>query len=117
MKKLVALTKKEVREHFTFGAPETLLPDGGCYGLRRRYRVVGSTEGQVFGTDLYAVASTFAAAAVHAGRVRPGKKGVVEVEIVPSPARFKGSTRNGVTSESAGESPAGAFRFLEPEQD
>jgi hypothetical protein len=117
MKKLVAMTKQQARDYFTFGAPETLLPEGGCYGRRKRYRVVGSTEGQVFGTDLYAVHSTFAAAAVHAGRVRPGKKSVVEVEIVPSPARFKGSTRNGVTSASAGESPAGAFRFLEPEQD
>jgi hypothetical protein len=117
MKKLVAMAKKQARDYFTFGAPDTLLPEGGGYGLRKRYRVVGSTEGQVLGTDLYAVNSTFAAAAVHAGRVRPGKKGVVEVEIVRSPARFKGSTRNGVTSESAGESSTGAFRFLDPEND
>jgi hypothetical protein len=117
LKKLVALTRKQAREYFTFGAPETLLPEGGSYGQRKRYRVIGSTEGQVFGTDLYAVNSRFAAAAVHAGRVQAGKKGVVEVEIVRSPSRFKGSARNGVTSESAGEFPMGAFHFLEPEDD
>jgi hypothetical protein len=117
MKKLVTLTKKQARDYFTFEAPDTLFLEGGCYGRRKRYRTVGSTEGHVFGTDLYAVNSSLAAAAVHAGRVRPGKKGVVEVEIIPSPARFEGSARNGVTSESADEFPMGAFRFLEPEDD
>jgi LCCL domain len=117
LKKLVALTRKQARDYFTFEAPDTLLPEGGGYGRRKRYRVVGSYEGQVFGTDVYAVNSSLAAAAVHAGRVRAGKKGVVEVEIVPSPAHFEGSTRNGVTSESANEFPLGAFHFLEPEHD
>jgi hypothetical protein len=117
MKKLVALTKKQVREYYTFGAPETLVSEGNSIGRKKRYRLTGSTEGQVYGAGLYHLTSTFAAAAVHAGRVRAGKKGVVEVEFVPSPALFKGSTRNGVTSEPAGESPMGAYRFLKPKDD
>jgi hypothetical protein len=114
---LLPLTKKQARDYFTFEAPDTLLPEGGGYGRRKRYRVIGSGKGRVYGTDVYAVNSSLAAAAVHAGRVRAGKKGVVEVEIVPSPTRFEGSTSNGITSESADEFPMGAFRFLEPEHD
>jgi hypothetical protein len=117
MKKLVAMTKKQARDYFTFDAPDTLFLEGGCYGRRKRFRVVGSTEGQVFGMDLYAVNSSLAAAAVHAGLARPGKRAVVEVEILASPAHFKGSTRNGVTSEPADQFALGAFRFVEPEQD
>jgi hypothetical protein len=117
MKKLLPLTKQEIRKAFTFGAPDPLVSEGGAFGQKRRYKVVGSIEGQVFGTDLYTLNSSIAAAAVHAGRVRPGKKGVVEVEIVPSPSRFKGSTRKDVTSASANELPLGAYRFLEPEDD
>jgi hypothetical protein len=117
LKKLVALTKEQARKADTFEAPETLITEGGGYGQKRLYRVVGSKEGRVYGTGLYALSSNFGAAAVHAGRVRAGKRGVVEVEIIPSPPRFEGPTQNGVTSEPAGAYPGAAFRFLEPEDE
>jgi hypothetical protein len=117
MKKLIALTRQQARDYFTFGDPGTLITESRNFGIKRRHRLVGSDEGPVFGTDLYALNSSLATAAVHAGRVAVGKKGIVEVEIIPSPKRFKGSTRNGITSESAAEYSSGAFRFVDPEED
>ncbi len=117
LKKLVPLTKKQLREYFTTDAPETLMSAAHKFGQRLRYRVVGSNTGHIYGKDVYALHSDFATAAVHAGRVRPGRKAVVEVKIVPSPKRFKWSNRNGVISEDAPEFPPGAFRFVDPEKD
>jgi hypothetical protein len=117
LKKLIAMTKEQIRKYFTFGDPGTLIPEHGEYGRKRRYRIAGTAEGPVYGTDVYSLESTVAAAAVHAGLVQVRKKADVVVEIIPSPAHFEGSTRNGVTSESAGEYSGGAFRFLDPEAD
>jgi hypothetical protein len=57
----------------------------------------------VRGTDLYTDDSSIAAAAVHAGVLRPGEKGYVRVTIVPGQAGYAGSERNGLRSADAAE--------------
>jgi hypothetical protein len=63
------------------------------------YEVTGSTEGSVYGTDVYTTDTPLAATAVHAGILKAGQKGIIRVTILKqSQANFKGSTRNGITS-------------------
>jgi hypothetical protein len=64
--------------------------------------VAGSLEGSVWGTETYTSDSKLSAAAVHAGVLRPGERGVVRVRIVPGLAQYMGSTSHGVTSQSYG---------------
>lgn len=74
--------------------------------------VVGSTDGYIWGTDVYTDDSQLSTAAVHAGVVQPGQKGLVRVTIVAPPQSFSGSTRHGVTSHDYGVW-GGAYR-VEP---
>ncbi len=69
-----------------------------------RIRVKGLQAGYVFGTDVYAASSTLAAAAVHAGVLKPDEAGVVTVRTLPGQNRYEGTARNGVTSRSLGTS-------------
>ena len=92
------------------------VPDpGNLVGLHTQigqsflFDVTGSTNGAIWGTDVYTSDSTLAVAAVHAGKVRPGERKAVRVTIVQPPAAFQGSTRNGVSSASYGPYP-GAYR-------
>lgn len=66
------------------------------------FDVTGATSGSVWGTDLYTTDSRLAAAAVHAGVLRPGERGVVRVTLEPGQPSYAGSARNGVTSSAWG---------------
>jgi hypothetical protein len=68
------------------------------------YRVTGTNNGSLWGTDVYTSDSTIATVAVHAGLLQVGETGVVKVTIVVPPPNFQGTTRNGITS-----APYGAF--------
>lgn len=63
-----------------------------------RVRLVGTLTGTVWGSGPYTGDSQITTAAVHAGLVRPGKQAIVVLEFVAPPARFSGSTKNGVTA-------------------
>jgi hypothetical protein len=80
------------------------------------FRVAGAGGGVVWGTDVYTTDSSLAAAAVHAGVLPMGQNGVVKVTIVPAPANFAGTTRNGITSNDWGAYPI-AFQVSRPEED
>ena len=69
------------------------------------FEVLGDVKGSLWGTDTYTTDSTLASAAVHAGVLKPGEKGVVKVTIMPGEPSYQGSTRNGVSS-----SPWGAWK-------
>lgn len=59
--------------------------------------VVGRTDGSVWGTDVYTCDSRLATAAVHAGAVREGERGLVRVVILDGNERtYNGSESNGV---------------------
>jgi hypothetical protein len=64
----------------------------------------------VWGTDVYTDDSSIAAAAVHAGVLRDGERGIVRVTLLPGSNDYQGSMRNGVTSASWGEW-GGGFRL------
>ncbi|MBS0657928.1 MAG: hypothetical protein JSR82_06745 [Verrucomicrobia bacterium] len=66
------------------------------------FEVTGAATGSVWGTDLYTADSRLAAAAVHAGVLKPGERGVVKVTLEPGQASYAGTARNGVTSSAWG---------------
>lgn len=79
-------------------------PSGGMHGLcgtpgaTYYFRITGTAEGQIWGTDTYTRDSALGAAAVHMGLLKPGATGVLRVTIVPALDKYPGSTRHGVTT-------------------
>lgn len=97
--------------------PENVLADPGNLtqfqgqvGQTLYFRVTGALNGSVWGTDLYTADSNLATAAVHAGILQNGQEGILKVTMMPPPAGFTGSTRNGITSSSYGMYPS-AFKI------
>jgi hypothetical protein len=77
-------------------------------GTQLLFDVTGDASGMVWGSDVYTHDSELAAAAVHAGALRDGERGVVRVTLVDTlNVAFTGSYRNGVESESFGPWPVG----------
>jgi len=74
------------------------------------FQVTGEEHGPLWGTDVYTSDSALAVACVHAGLLRPGESGTVKVTMVQPLPAFKGSTRNGVTSNSWTTPWSGAYR-------
>jgi hypothetical protein len=96
--------------------PVTALPDPGTLtghrgdvGKSFLFEVTGANAGPVWGTEVYTDDSSLATAAVHAGVLAVGQKGVVKVTILPGQADYTSSTSNGVTSGSWG-SWVGSYR-------
>ena len=69
----------------------------GRGGEALTFAVTGSTDGRVWGTDLYTDDSDLSTAAVHAGLLAPGESGTVTVLIEGGQPGYEGSTRNGVS--------------------
>ena len=59
----------------------------------------------VYGTDVYTAVSGLCAAAIHAGVLKLGQAGVVTLEFGAAAESFRGSQRNGVTTNSYGRWP------------
>jgi hypothetical protein len=79
------------------------------------FKVTGGTGGSLWGTEMYTLDSTLAAAAVHFGVLKVGQTGNVKVMILGPSAGFVGSTRNGITSSNYQTYP-GAYRILTKEK-
>lgn len=71
-------------------------------GISVYIEVTGSTEGSVWGTDIYTHDSAVPAAAVHAGLLQPGQKGIVQLIMMEGQNTYKGSLRNGINSRDYG---------------
>lgn len=67
------------------------------------FKVVGSTDGEVWGTGVYTDDSPLATAAVHAGLLKKGETGIVKVTILAGQASYDGSTENEVTTSGYGD--------------
>src|SRR5262245_28020932 len=98
-------------------APANMMAYQQQFGKEMTYSLTGYVPGQgqqasVWGTDLYTLDTSLAAAAVHAGLAKPGEVVTVRVRIVQSPPQFIASFRNGVNSTAYGNYPAGAFEFV-----
>jgi hypothetical protein len=74
------------------------------------FRVTGAASGSLWGTEVYTLDSTLAAAAVHYGVLKVGQTGNVKVTIFGPTVGFVGSTRNGLTSSNYANYP-GAFKI------
>jgi hypothetical protein len=90
--------------------PGSLIGFQDKLGKTFRFRVTGAVTGSLWGTDVYTADSALAVAAVHAGVLKNGDTGVVNVTMLASPPMFAGSTRNGVTSMAYGPFTA-AFKL------
>jgi hypothetical protein len=102
-----ALSKKQLRQLLDQGflaaeAPPTMLDICDPVGAAYYFRVTGSIEGSVWGTDVYTGDSNLAPAAVHAGLVKAGETRIVKVTVVQPPPQYQGSTRHGVVSHNFG---------------
>ena len=82
--------------------PGNLVSFRGQEGLTYYFSVTGSTQGSLWGTDVYTDDSSLATVAVHAGVLLEGQAGVVKVTILAGQSSYNGSTRNGVTSRNYG---------------
>ena len=69
--------------------------------------VTGTESGSVWGTDEYTDYSILSRAVVHAGVLEVGERGIVKVTMLPGRDNYQGSERNGVTSLSYHDWPAG----------
>jgi hypothetical protein len=84
----------------------------GDVGKTVRVQVTGSvdTTRGLWGTEVYTDDSNLGVAAVHAGLLKPGQKGVAVVRILPGQSQYQGSTKNGLRSNSFRNYP-GSYSF------
>jgi hypothetical protein len=111
-----ALSRKQIKQLVASGYWGHY-SEGDLRSLEKRigesfvFNVTGNTHGPLWGTDTYTSDSNLGTACVHAGLLRPGEEGVVEVTMVKPVAVFSGSSRHGVTSQSWTSSWTGAYRL------
>jgi len=74
----------------------------GRTGLSFQVQVVGTTSGSVWGSGIYTDDSSIAAAAVHAGLLKPAEIGILRVTIVAGQRNYAASESNGVKSQAFG---------------
>jgi hypothetical protein len=79
-------------------------------GMSFSFEVVGFVHGTVWGSDVYTVDSSLATAAVHAGLLKDGERGVVRVTILGGAPGYESTSRNGVSTQGWGPWQ-GSFRF------
>jgi len=90
--------------------PGTLAGEDATPGRTELFDVTGSIDGTIWGTDVYTGDSSLAMAAIHAGVLNDGQRGVVRVTFVDSlNVAFTSTTRNGITSHGYGPYPT-AYR-------
>ena len=84
----------------------------GQNGKRFSYECPGNGQPQpVWGTGVYADASSVCSAAMHHGLIN-SRGGPIVIEIRPGERRYQGSNSNGVQSKSTGSWP-GSFMFVQ----
>ncbi len=98
-------------------APATLATYQQQFGKEFVFSLTGHSpangqQATVWGTDVYTLDSSIAAAAVHAGLAKPGEAVAVRVRIVQSPQQYTASFRNGVNSNAYGNFASGGFEFV-----
>jgi hypothetical protein len=86
--------------------PGTLQNYNSQFGDEFNFLVTGSTNGAIWGTDVYTTDSALSAVAVHAGIIKSGETGVVKATILPGRESYQESMRNGVNSNSWQSFPA-----------
>lgn len=101
-----AFGAKPRRDQEAIPNPGNLLSYNDKFDQSYVVSVTGRTTGSVWGTGTYTTDSDLATAAVHAGILKDGESGSIQVTIVKSPPQFAGSSANGVTSNGWQSFPA-----------
>lgn len=101
------LSRKEIRGLLDQGllaadAPQRIMDLCDEPGNTYYFRVTGTTEGMVWGTDVYTGDSVLAAVAVHAGAVKAEETAIIKVTVMKPPQQYHGSIRHGVSSHEFG---------------
>ncbi|MGL4440466.1 MAG: LCCL domain-containing protein [Bosea sp. (in: a-proteobacteria)] len=99
------LTKLLEQNYVASDAPNGMHGLCDTVGATFYFRIRGTLEGQVWGTDTYTRDSNLGAAAVHAGLVKPDETKVLRVTVVAALSAYPGSTNNGVTTTDYAEFP------------
>jgi len=60
------------------------------------WRITGTTQGSVWGTDIYTIDSPMGTAAVHAGVLQEGETAFVKIILLPGQQHYDGSSANGI---------------------
>lgn len=77
-------------------------------------KVESSTRtGEVYGTDRYADESDFPRSVIHAGLLKPGETGIIEITLFRESGLFQGSPRNGIDSIDTTNWNTYSMRLLE----
>jgi len=102
-----ALSPRQMRKLLDQGflaadAPATMVDLCDPVGATYYFRVRGSFDNQLWGTDVYTGDSSLATAAVHVGLVKVDETAIVKVTVVAPLQKYQGSVRNGVTSHDFG---------------
>lgn len=96
--------EEAVARHNAGFAPEKIGRSGLSYGEKRAFLVNADVKGsgRVWGTDTYTSRSDFIRSVIHAGLLREGETGIVEVTMLDhQPNDFVGTPRNGIASKNA----------------
>lgn len=101
------LSRRQLRRlleqnHVAGEAPASMHGLCEVVGATYYFRVIGVTEGQLWGTDIYSGDFNIGAAAVHCGLLKAGETGYLKVTVVTPPENFPSTTQNGVTSTEYG---------------
>jgi hypothetical protein len=101
----------------TLPAPGNLSAYQQQFGKELSFTVTGFTptagaSPNLWGTDIYTLDSSLAAAVVHAGLAKSGESVTVRVRIVQTPPQFVATFRNNISSTAYGTYPAGGFEFV-----
>ena len=121
----VLANRQAVEKQFTSLMQPRMIDESTHYSIRHivnfthhhydsvhQFRVKGTKDGKVWGTDTYTSDSHLGAAAVHAGILKPNQTGTVTIRVVQPLPRFDGHTRYGVHSRSWHHEWDGAFEFV-----
>jgi hypothetical protein len=102
-----ALSKRQLRTLLDQGflaadAPQSMVQLCDTVGASYYFRVRGTPEGPLWGTDIYTGDSSLGVAAVHAGLVKVDETAIVKVTVVAPLQQYQGSVRHGVASHNFG---------------
>lgn len=85
--------------------PGALHLEAADIGKTLLFDVTGSTEGAVWGTEVFTSDTHLAAAAVHLGLLKPKESAVLRVRVIAGQSAYVGSAQHGVTSQPYGPWP------------
>ena len=91
---------------------DDITKDGSCLCTNEQSTPKGTSEDDIWGTDIYTNDSNLCLSAVHAGMIEMNKGGIISYRIKGPQLSFNGSSANNITSQSYGEWEQ-SFSFIE----